>query len=698
MPENILVVEDSATQAQLLVHVLESALFSVEVATNGNDALDSLKERVPRVVITDVTMPVMDGFELCRRIRQDRRLASLPVILLTSFFDEDKVILGLEAGADSFISKPFEKEELLERVREVLAVARMEDVDDRPMDDARNVFPLELVLSGNRYRICASRQRILSYLVSTYDNAQRVNERLAKAQEELQGLNAQLEERVRARTSALTLEVTQRTEAQGALLATNRLLEITNGQGEVAPLLTEFAAEVRAFTGCDTAIIRLQDVNGPGLSLAPECEGHESVARVPILHGGETIGFLDLADNRENAFPASTLRMLETTAKQLGSAVRRIQSNATLGESEERFRRLFEDDLAGALITGPDGRILSCNPAFARMFGFEAAGHAVGMLFGELCEDTLPWQEFAARLSRQRKIENWETTYCKTDGGRIEVMENAVGDFDGNGALREVRKYLFDITEKKSLERQVFQSQKMEAIGRLAAGVAHDFNNVLQVIQGFTDYLLGRTSTDDAARKPLQQIRIASAKAAALTGQLMAFSRKQEQHAEVLDLGQVVQGLSEMLRQLVGDKVVLHVQGVTGLWKVKADRGHLEQALMNLATNARDAIENEGQLTIEMENLALGNDAGEVTRSETVKPREYVCLVVRDTGMGMNRETMEHMFEPFFTTKPKGKGTGLGLATVYGVVKQSGGSIQCRSEPGHGTEYRILLPRSAEEA
>jgi two-component system, cell cycle sensor histidine kinase and response regulator CckA len=446
------------------------------------------------------------------------------------------------------------------------------------------------------------------------------------------------------------------------------------------------------------AVIRLQDGEEPGLSRAPECEGFESTARVPIRHGEGTIGFIDLADNRENAFPVGTLQMLGTTAQQLGSAIQRIRLSDTLRESVERFRRFFEDDLAGALVTSPDGRILSCNPAFARMFGYAEAGHAVGMLFGELCEDTLPWQEFAARLSRQRKIENWETTYCKTDGGRIEVMENAVGDFDGNGALREVRKYLFDITEKKSLERQVFQSQKMEAIGRLAAGVAHDFNNVLQVIQGFTDYLLGRTSTDDTALKPLQQIRMASAKAAALTEQLLAFSRKQEQHTEILDLGQVVGGLSEMLRRLVGEKVALHVHVVTGLWKVKADRGHLEQALMNLATNARDAIENEGQLTIEMENLALGNDAGAVAQSETAKPREYVCLVVRDTGMGMSHETMEHMFEPFFTTKAKGKGTGLGLATVYGVVKRSGGSIQCRSEPGHGTEYRILLPRSAEDA
>ncbi len=609
----------------------------------------------------------MDGYELCRAIRGDPRLARLPVILLTNLSDEDKVILGLEAGADSFISKPFEEEKLLGRVREVLAAS--------PLEEAGNVSSLELLVSGNRYLISASRARILSYLVSTYENALQINKKLAVAQAELQGLNVQLEERVRSRTSALTLEVTQRTEAQGVVQATNRLLEITNRQREVGALLGEFAAEVRSFTGCDVAVIRLQGEKEPAL------DGFGSVARIPIHHGGKTIGFIDLADKRGNAFPAGTLQMLETTAKQLGSAILRIRS-------EERLRHFFEDDLAGALITSPEGRILSCNPAFARMFGFAEARHAMGTMFGALCK-TQPWHEFAALLTQQRKIENRETEYCKADRGRIEVIENAVGDFDGNGALLEVRKYLFDITEKKSLERQVFQSQKMEAIGRLAAGVAHDFNNVLQVIQGFTDYLLGKTSPADAALKPLQQIRKASEKAAALTQQLMAFSRKQEQNAEVLDLGQVAEGLAGMLRQLVGEKITLKIRASAGLWKVKADRGHLEQALMNLAANARDAIQTTGELTIELENIQL--ETGDVR--ETQQPGAYVSLVVRDTGVGMSRETMEHMFEPFFTTKEKGKGTGLGLATVYGVVKQSGGSIQCRSELGTGTEYRILLPR-----
>jgi two-component system cell cycle sensor histidine kinase/response regulator CckA len=234
----------------------------------------------------------------------------------------------------------------------------------------------------------------------------------------------------------------------------------------------------------------------------------------------------------------------------------------------------------------------------------------------------------------------------------------------------------------------------MEAIGRLAGGVAHDFNNILQVIQGFADHLITKTPVEDPRHNWLKQIRVATEKAAALTQSLLAFSRKQAQNKVVLNLNTVIQDISPMLRQLVGEHVELSLELGPGLGDAEADRSQIDQILMNLAANARDAMLEGGKLTYATSNVELQFEASG-TGMEGVNPGAYVLLAVRDTGKGMDPETMEHMFEPFFTTKAKGKGTGLGLATVYGVVKQAGGHIWCSSIPGKGTEFRIHLPRRA---
>ena len=231
----------------------------------------------------------------------------------------------------------------------------------------------------------------------------------------------------------------------------------------------------------------------------------------------------------------------------------------------------------------------------------------------------------------------------------------------------------------------------MAAVGRLAGGVAHDLNNILQVIQGFADFLLGKTPAQDPARKPLQQIRASAEKAAALTQTLLAICLKQVHNPQVLDLGAMVEGVAGRLREVVGPGVTVRLRSEDGLWKVRADRGHLEQALVQLAQNARDAIEGAGEVddrdgepgrTVEEENAAPPPGGGQAS----------VCCIVRDTGRGMDPQTLDHVFEPFFTTKEKGRGPGLGLATVYGTVMQSGGSIQCRSLPGRAPSSASCFP------
>jgi nitrogen-specific signal transduction histidine kinase len=261
------------------------------------------------------------------------------------------------------------------------------------------------------------------------------------------------------------------------------------------------------------------------------------------------------------------------------------------------------------------------------------------------------------------------------------------------GAHGEVTHFIAtkqDVTERKTLEAQLHQASKMEAVGRLAGGVAHDFNNLLTIINGYSQILQEKLRSDTEASGHLREISLAGERAATLTRQLLAFSRRQVLTPQVLDLNAVVSNLDKMLQRLIGEDIKLHTHLDPTLGRVKADPGQIEQVLMNLVVNARDAMPTGGNLTLETSNVEL--DETYANTHPTVQPGPHVMLAVSDTGVGMTPETKARIFEPFFTTKEQSKGTGLGLATVYGIVKQSGGSIWVYSELGHGTVFKIYLP------
>jgi PAS domain S-box-containing protein len=340
-----------------------------------------------------------------------------------------------------------------------------------------------------------------------------------------------------------------------------------------------------------------------------------------------------------------------------------------------------------------DGIVTSWNRAAERTFGYtadEVIGKPIGFL---IPQDRLEEEsQIIERVKQGEHVTHFETVRRRKDGKEINIALTVSPIEDGAGMIIGFSKIVRDITEQKGLEAQLRQSQKMEGVGQLAGGIAHDFNNLLTVINSYSAMVLGELDfSNHLVRNWIEQIREAGHRAALLTRQLLMFSRQQVLEPKVLDLNEVVSNIAKLLRRLIGEDITQVLCLHPALGQVKIDPGQMEQIIMNLAVNARDAMSGGGQLTIETENVELDNVYAR--KHALVQPGPYVMLAVSDTGCGMDADTQARIFEPFFTTKEPGKGTGLGLATVYGIVKQSGGNIWVYSELGKGTTLKIYLPR-----
>src|ERR1700723_588607 len=364
----------------------------------------------------------------------------------------------------------------------------------------------------------------------------------------------------------------------------------------------------------------------------------------------------------------------------------------SLRRSEINFRSLVTNAPYGICRCNSAGQLLDVNPALLAILGYSSAQELVGKHLGELYADTHQWFELADHLHSAAPFNGLMAEWKKNDGLNtvLRVSGRAVCDGDKKTAFEL---FIEDVTERRALEQQLQQSQKMEAVGRLAGGIAHDFNNLLMVISGYSEFLLDRLGPDPALRGPAQEIAGASQRASSLTRQLLAFSRKQMLAPKILDLNGVVTENLKMLTRVIGEDIDLLMVPASSLGAVRADAGQIDQVIMNLAVNARDAMPSGGKLTIETSNVSLDEEYARF--HAPLRAGEYVMLSISDTGLGMDSETQSHIFEPFFTTKGP-KGTGLGLSTVYGIVKQSGGYIWVYSEPGKGSTFKIYLPRVAE--
>jgi PAS domain S-box-containing protein len=573
--EEILVVEDSPTQAEQLQYLLREQGYSVTMARNGREALASLHASRPSLILSDVVMPEMDGFDLCRQIKSQPAWKEIPFILLTSLSSPNDIVQGLSSGADNFIRKPYDAKYLLSRIEYVLTHRELRRTE-------KTQLGVEIYLNGQRHFIAAERQQILDLLISTYEDAVQLNKELQEKQKELAQFARQLESIVEQRTAALTTECAERKRAEAALRESEeryRLLFESNPQ----PMWV-YDTETLAF-----------------LAINETAVGHYGFSQEEFLK-------MKITDLH---LPEDIPQLLQQTLK---------QPDPRLAPVEWQLRR-------------KDGSVIHV----------EMTSHA------------LPFGNGKSRL----------------------VLAN-------------------DVSERKKLEEQFRQAQKMEAIGQLAGGVAHDFNNLLTIINGYSQLVMERYGSDRGLASHLEQIQHAGDRAAALTRQLLVFSRRQVLTPQVLDLNRVVAGMDTMLRRLIGEDIdLVTVQGPR-LGRVRADAGQIEQILLNLAVNARDAMPDGGRLTIETANIEL--DESYARRHMGVTPGSYVLLAVSDTGQGMDEKIKSHIFEPFFTTKEAGKGTGLGLATVYGIVRQSAGHIWVYSELGRGATFKVYLPRVAEEA
>jgi PAS domain S-box-containing protein len=372
----------------------------------------------------------------------------------------------------------------------------------------------------------------------------------------------------------------------------------------------------------------------------------------------------------------------------------RKRAEEALRRSEAEHRGLVEHATLGIYRSTPEGLFLTVNPALSRMLGYGGAEELQRLVTArDLYADPRERDQLLAQFARGDEAQA-ESQWKGKDGTPVTVRLNVRLVRDSSGQIECFEGLVEDVTEQRSLENQFRQAQRLEAVGRLAGGVAHDFNNVLTAITGYSELLLDEFEPGDRKRQDVQEIHAAAQRAAGLTRQLLAFSRKQVFQTRVLDLNAVVRMLEKMLQRLIGEDVKLEMSLDSALGAVRADPGQLEQVILNLAVNSRDAMPGGGRLTVETANVDL--DEAYAREHVAVRPGRYVMLAVSDTGTGMDAETQSHIFEPFFTTKEQGTGTGLGLATVYGIVKQSGGYVWVYSEPGGGATFKIYLPRVEE--
>jgi two-component system, cell cycle sensor histidine kinase and response regulator CckA len=742
LQQTILIVEDDPGVASLEKRRLERARFSVVTAANPAEAMQRLRQHHIALMLIDYRLPgEIDGLTFYDQVKAAGY--DLPVILVTGFGSEATAIRALRGGVRDFVIKSQEYLDYLpdavERVlRQVQMEHRLAESEARLAGIIGSAKDAILVAESDQritlFNAAAERMfgcpaaRALGQHISRF-----IVKDIHELNDDAASGNGSLTARVRAGTrgvrpggesfpieasmsrvevhgrkfyTIVVRDITERKRAEEQL----RLLGAAVHQAHESIMITsaELAPPGPRIVFTNPAFTRLTgyaaaEVLGrsPGIlngtrtdrGVIENFEKHLSLGR-PFT--GEAIKYRKDGSQFIMEWHTVPLRDEDGGISHFVSIQRDISARKQAEEQIREQAALLAKAQDAIMVRDIRDRIIFWNPRAERLYGWTAA-EALGRNANELLSKPGLGPELDEARQAVMATGEWIGELREVArNGREVIVESRwtlVRDPEGNPKAKLVINT--DITERKRLEAQLFQARRMESIGALAGGVAHDFNNLLTVITGFSEILLARVTEDDPMRQPLNEIRKAGERAASLTRQLLAFSRRQILAPRVFDLNSLINETERMLRRLIGEDIDLALGLDPALGRVKADPGQIEQVLLNLVVNARDAMPRGGHLTIETKNVEL--DEIYARQHPDVRPGPYVLVAVSDSGCGMDETTQAQIFEPFFTTKEQGKGTGLGLAMAYGIVKQSGGQIEVYSEIGHGSTFKIYLPRVQEE-
>ncbi|MCP4676453.1 MAG: response regulator [Deltaproteobacteria bacterium] len=689
-PLRVLVIDDEATLRHSIRSYLEDFDYEVLEAATGRIGLEIFTQHQPDIVLVDLRMPEVDGLEVIKKLTGDS--PNTPVIVISGTGIIDDAVNALHLGAWDYLLKPIEDMTvLLHAVRQALERARL--------------------INENR-----------KYQLHLEDQVAARTVELRMANEELEQINARLRQIV---DTTKNLSFCAKLDELGSrlleefgrhMMATGGSMYLRKEEGLKllhtldpghAPALIPFPLHEGSVFGRalkENRPILIQNLNSSQSVESSGWSGYKDgsllVFPLPNEHG-EVVGLLSLHSKIEPPFVKQDKEIGSILASYTSEALRATRSAEALAKSEERYRLLAENVTDNIWILDLVSQRLSyCSPSVKQITGFSPEEMMTMSLENMFTPDSFKTvvealkEEFKGEAYGNldpNRARDLELQQRHKNGGLVwvEVSARFLRGEEGTpiGLLGVTR----DISERKELEAQFLQAQKMEVVGRLAGGIAHDFNNLLSPILAYSELLLLDLSQNDPRHGDLNEIQKAAIRAKELTRQLLAFGRKQVLEMKTVDLHRVVSDFERILRRTVREDIDLVFHLTPEVGRIKADVSQIEQVLMNLIVNGQDAMPQGGKMIIDVAEIVLDETYAE--SHEGVQPGWHVMLSVSDTGYGMDDETQEHVFEPFFTTKEKGEGTGLGLSTVYGIVKQHSGNIWIYSEPNMGTTFKIHFPR-----